>query len=96
MAKIVCAWCGRVLEEGDKAKGELASHVICEACYEKESRLFFHKVPLFGEPLRITDFKFYRFLLNVALLCVFIIALFIFGVVATDYVIGRFYPNGWP
>ena len=87
MAKIVCAWCGRVIGKGNNTPEELTSHVICEACYAKQTRLHL------GEAAHIADLKFCRFLLNVSLLCVFVITLFIFGTVATNYVIGRFYPN---
>lgn len=37
MAKIVCAWCGRVLKED---ADENVSHVICPACYDEEVRPF--------------------------------------------------------
>ena len=33
MAKIVCAWCGRILEEGPDEK---ISHAICPECFERE------------------------------------------------------------
>ena len=35
MAKIVCAWCGRVLKEDSD---ENVSRVICPACYDEEVR----------------------------------------------------------
>lgn len=31
--RVVCAWCGRVLREGDVSK--LVSHGICEDCEQK-------------------------------------------------------------
>jgi len=37
MAKIVCAWCGRILEEGPEEK---ISHAICPECFEREVEPF--------------------------------------------------------
>jgi rRNA maturation endonuclease Nob1 len=34
MLKLVCAWCGKTMREGD----EPASHGICEVCYESVVR----------------------------------------------------------
>ncbi len=93
MAKIICAWCGRVLNEGEHkgVKGEPATHVICKDCYESQSRSLFPKEPFPGEPFRLTSLKFCRYLINVVLAALLLTSIFLFAVAGTEYLLERLY-----
>ncbi|MEI6562520.1 MAG: hypothetical protein WCO68_10645 [Verrucomicrobiota bacterium] len=48
MAKIVCAWCGRILKEGPDEK---ISHAICLECFEREVKSIKERQPAkLGKP----------------------------------------------
>ena len=42
MVKIICAWCGKILCDGDE---EIISHGICQECEEKLKENM-HHVPI--------------------------------------------------